>query len=162
MGTRCGDIDPAIVPYLIKYEDISADNLYTLLNNKSGLLGISSVTNDMRVILKEIAAGNKMAKLAFDVFCYRVKKYISSYLGVLNGADAVVFTAGIGENSPTVREKICADLEDLGIIIDPAMNSAMFEKEQIISTPESKIKVLVIPTNEELMIAKETVQVLKS
>ncbi|MDR1695127.1 MAG: acetate kinase [Endomicrobium sp.] len=162
MGTRCGDIDPAIIVYLLEnypeYKDPSALNI--LMNRKSGLMGISGLSGDMRTIVKAVAAGNKKAKLAFDMLCYSIKKYISSYIGALNGADAVVFTAGIGENSPTVREQICADLQALGIEIDVEENSRPLNSERYISTPGSKVKVMIIPTNEELMIAREAKKVL--
>ena len=160
MGTRCGDIDPQIILHLMSIENASVDDINTLLNKKSGLLGLSGLTNDMRIILKATASGSERAKIALDVFCYRVKKYIASYYGVLNGADAVVFTAGIGENSPTIREKSCEGLSNLGINIDQSANSNAFSEERIISSGDSATKVIVIPTNEELMIARETVKVL--
>ena len=160
MGTRCGDIDPAIIIHLLTNENISAEDLYVLLNKKSGLLGISGLTNDMRTILKSAAAGHDRAKLAMDVFCYRIKKYISSYIGVLNGLDVLVFTAGIGENSPTIREKCCQEMDFLGIKLDSAANNDTIAKQGVISSPDSKVKVIVVPTNEELMIARESVKVL--
>jgi len=160
MGTRCGDIDPAIIVHLMNNEKISPEGIDTLMNKKSGLFGISGLTGDMRTILKASAGGSDKAKLALDMYCYRIKKYICSYLGVLNGSDAIVFTAGVGENSPTVREKSCADLQNLGITIDPEANSSAGSEEKIVSTDDSKVKILVIPTNEELMIARETVRVL--
>lgn len=160
MGTRCGNIDPAIIIHLLTHENISAENLYILLNKKSGLLGISGISNDLRTLLKASMNGNERANLAIDVFCYRIKKYISMYMGILNGADAIVFTAGIGENSPTIREKCCQDLDGLGIKLDKKANSDIIADEGIISSKSAKIKVLVIPTNEELMIARESAKVL--
>lgn len=160
MGTRCGDIDPAIIIHLLTHENITAEDLYTLLNKKSGVLGISGITNDMRTILKSAAAGSERAKLALDVYCYRIKKYISAYHGALNGADAIIFTAGIGENSPTIREKCCSELDNLGIIMDNHENSNKVSEEGVISSSASKVKILVIPTNEELMIARESLKVL--
>ena len=160
MGTRCGDIDPAIIIHLLNLEKISADDLNTLLQKKSGLLGISGLTSDMRTILKSAASGSDRARLALDVFCYRVKKYISSYFGVLNGADAIVFTAGIGENSPTIRERSCQGLENLGIRMNIEANNAGSLEERIVSSQDSPVKIMVIPTNEELMIARQTVRVL--
>ncbi|HBU69378.1 MAG TPA: acetate kinase [Elusimicrobia bacterium] len=160
MGTRCGDIDPYILIHLQNIEKISLDDLNTLLNKKSGLLGISGLTSDMRTILKAMSSGSEKAKLAIDVYCYRVKKYIASYLGVLNGADAVIFTAGVGENSPTIRERCCQELSGLGISVDSALNSNIATNERQISEASSKVKVLVIPTNEELMIARESSRVL--
>ena len=160
MGTRTGDLDPAIIVHLLTYEKISPEDLNTLLNKKSGLLGISGLTGDMRTILKSSAGGVDRARLALEVFCYRARKYIASYIGVLNGVDAIVFTAGIGENSPTIREKCCENLQNLGITIDKSANESIISEESIVSTPDSRIKVMVVPTNEELMIARETVKVL--
>lgn len=162
MGTRCGDIDPAIIPYIMDIDPEMKDpeNLNTLMNKKSGLFGISGLSGDMRTIVKAIAAGNKKAKLAFDMLCYSIKKYIASYYGVMNGADAIVFTAGIGENSPTVREKSCENLSALGIELDKEKNNEPDTKERFISTENSKVKIMVIPTNEELMIAREAKRVL--
>ncbi|MDR1400897.1 MAG: acetate kinase [Endomicrobium sp.] len=160
MGTRCGDIDPAIIPYILsvyprQYKN-SSDALNTLMNKRSGLLGISGLSADMRTIFKAIESGNKRAKLAFEMLCYSVKKYISAYYGVLNGIEGLVFTAGIGENSPFVREKICVNLHALGIEMDLAKNNVESNEERLISSSSSKVKVMVIPTNEELMIAKES------
>jgi len=136
MGTRCGDIDPEVVIYM------------------------SGISNDMRHILEEADKGNLQCKYAFEVFSYRVKKYISAYLGVLNGVDGIVFTAGIGENSYRVREKAISGLENLGVKLDPERNREAIGKEMEISTPDSRVKVWVIPTNEELVIARDTVKVL--
>jgi acetate kinase len=160
MGTRCGDLDPAIIVHLMSAEKLTAENLNVLLNEKSGLYGISGLTNDLRTILKAAAAGSDRARLALNVFCYRVKKYISSYFGVLNGADAIVFTAGIGENSPTIREKSLEHMDALGVKLDAELNGTNSSEERIISGPDSKVKIMVIPTNEELMIARETLKVL--
>ncbi|MGA2090124.1 MAG: acetate kinase [Endomicrobiales bacterium] len=160
MGTRCGDIDPAIIVYMLDHHEITPDTLNTLLNKKSGLFGISGLSGDLRTVLKAAANGNDHARLAVDMFCYRAKKYISSYFGVLNGADAIVFTAGIGENSPTIREKTCQSLSNFGIIIDHEANNSVSSEERVISAADSPVKVMVIPTNEELMIARETVRVL--
>ncbi|MCL2335074.1 MAG: acetate kinase [Endomicrobia bacterium] len=162
MGTRCGDIDPAIIPYLINRDKNFADPeaLNVLLNKKSGLLGISGLSGDMRTIVKAVSAGNKKAKLAFEMLCYSVKKYISAYFGILNGIDCIVFTAGIGENSPSVREKVCANLQALGIEMDISKNNEPSSEERFVSKDESKVKIMVIPTNEELMIARESKMVL--
>ncbi|MDR1784228.1 MAG: acetate kinase [Endomicrobium sp.] len=157
MGTRCGDIDPAIIPYILKqYKNDSDTFLNTLMNKRSGLLGISGLSSDMRTIVKAIKSGNKRAKLAFEMLCYSVKKYISAYYGVLNGIDGLVFTAGIGENSPFVREKICSNLHALGIELDLKKNNVISNEERLISSSNSKVKIMVIPTNEELMIARES------
>lgn len=162
MGSRCGDIDPAIIPYLINMNKELADPeaLNVLMNKKSGLLGISGLSADMRTIVKAVAAGNKKAKLAFDMLCYSIKKYISAYFGILNGIDGLVFTAGIGENSPSVREHICQNLSALGIEMDIDKNNEPSGAERFVSTENSKVKIMIIPTNEELMIARESKRVL--
>lgn len=158
MGTRSGDIDPAVVIYLMSKEGLTMAEINALLNKHSGLLGISGVSSDMREIIKEMKNGNIRAKLAFDIFCYRVKKYIGAYSAAMGGVDAIVFTAGIGENSPDVRKEVCKDLEFLGIKIDDEKNNSP-EKEKIITTDDSKVKVLVIPTNEELVIALDAAEI---
>ncbi len=157
MGTRCGDIDPAIVPFIIERENLSPKEVDDLLNKRSGLLGISGQTNDMRDIEEEIAKGNKRAKLAFDIFCYRVKKYIGAYAAAMGGVHAIVFTGGIGENGPMEREAICEGLEFLGVKINPQKNEETIKgREADISEENAEVRVLVIPTNEELVIAEET------
>ncbi|MDR2427872.1 MAG: acetate kinase [Endomicrobium sp.] len=164
MGTRCGDIDPARIAYLIgqypHYKD--AKTLNDLMNKKSGLAGVSGLSADMRDILKAVSEGNKKAQLAFNMLVYSIKKYISAYYGILNGVDALIFTAGIGENSAPVRESICKNLSVLGIEIDVEKNKERSSEERFISTNSSKVKVLVIPTNEELMIARESRKVLEN
>lgn len=161
MGTRSGDIDTSIILYIMAKEGLNYSEANTLLNKHSGLQGISGVSSDMREVIKEMNEGNKKAKLAFDVFCYRVKKYVGAYVAALGGLDALVFTGGIGENSPDVRKAICDNLEYLGIEFDKAANSSK-EKEKSITTDKSRASVFVIPTNEELMIAIETKEVVKS
>ncbi|MEN3038220.1 MAG: acetate kinase [Candidatus Kryptonium sp.] len=158
MGTRSGDLDPAVVLYIISKEGLTMSEINALLNKHSGLLGISGVSSDMREIISEMKNGNPRAKLAFDVFCYRVKKYIGAYSAAMGGVDVIVFTAGIGENSPDVRKSVCEGLEFLGIKIDNERNNSS-EKEKIISTDDSKVKVIVIPTNEELVIALDTAEI---
>lgn len=161
MGTRCGDIDPAALVYIMDKEpNLSADEMNNLLNKRSGLLGISGLSGDMRTIVKAIQAGNKKAKLAFDMLCYSIKKYIATYYGILNGVDGIVFTAGIGENVPSVREKSCENLENLGIELDTDKNNTPSQDERFISSNNSKVKIMIIPTNEELMIAREAMKVL--
>ena len=160
MGTRCGDIDPAIIPYLIEHESIPLNEMTSILNNKSGLLGLTGFTNDMRSIVAEAKSGNERAKMAIDVYCYRIKKYISSYLGVLNSADAIVFTAGVGENNPIIRNLCCEKMHNLGVELDDKANNLVSQDERVVSSLKSTVKVLVIPTNEELMIAREAVRVL--
>ena len=159
MGTRCGDIDPAIVIFLRRL-GYSLDEVDRLLNKESGLRGLAGIgSNDMRDILKAIANGSAPAKLALDVFVHRLVKYVGAYAAVLNGFDALIFTAGIGENVSLVRAMVCAQLTYLGIHLDPALNKA---HALTISREGSLPAVLVIPTNEELMIARETLRILKS
>ncbi len=155
MGTRCGIIDPAIIPFIAEKEGLSLKEMDTIMNKKSGLLGVSGVSSDSRDVENAANEGNARAKLALDIFQQRVKFYIGAYMAEMNGADAVVFTAGIGENSITSREGICKDMEFLGIKLDPEKNNVR-GKECVISADDSKVKVLLIPTNEELMIAKDT------
>lgn len=160
MGTRCGDIDPAIVTFIMEKEELDVDGINNLMNKKSGVLGISGVSSDFRDIEGAAEEGNERAKLALDKFNMRVKKYIAGYAAVMGGVDAVVFTAGLGENSSSNRKEICEGLEFMGIKIDDEKNNVR-GKDAIISSDDSKVKVLVIPTNEELMIAKDTVELLK-
>ncbi|WP_408956539.1 acetate/propionate family kinase [Natroniella sp. ANB-PHB2] len=155
MGTRCGDLDPAAIPFIMEQEDLSPAEIDNLMNQESGLLGLSGVSSDMRDIEQAAEAGNERAVLALDVFSYRVKKYIGSYVAAMNGVDAVVFTAGIGENGIGIRESICQDLEHLGIKLDSAKNDVR-GKVQEISADDSQVKVFVVPTNEELVIARDT------
>ncbi|MBI3650673.1 MAG: acetate kinase [Acidobacteria bacterium] len=158
MGTRSGDLDPAIVDWLAAKEGLSAREVETLLNKQSGLLGISGLTNDMRDLLDEARENNdRRARLAIELFCYRIRKYIGAYLAAMNGADAVVFTGGIGENSPEVRTTICAGLEWLGLHLDAERNAAQTNgREGVISTTDSHLAAYVIPTDEELLIARDT------
>ena len=155
MGTRCGDIDPAIPAYLMKKMNLSPDEIDSYLNKKSGVLGISGLSSDFRDLDDAADKGNERAQLAIDVFAYTVRKYIGSYAAAMGGVDAIVFTAGLGENSARMRDQICNGLEFLGTRIDPVKN-AVRGKEQVISVDGSKVKILVIPTNEELMIARDT------
>ena len=157
MGTRCGDIDPAIIPFIMDKEDLSASEMDNVLNKKSGLLGISEVSSDMRDIEEVAEEGNNQAKVALDIFNYRVKKYIGAYTAAMGGVDAIVFTAGIGENAIGNREEILEGLEYLGIEVDKEANDCR-GKEQIITTADSKVKAMVIPTNEELVIARDTME----
>jgi acetate kinase len=161
MGTRCGDIDPTVIEFLMLKEGASIDEVFSILNKRSGVLGISGLTNDMRDLVEEIEMHqDRRAQLAIDMFCKRVKKYISAYMGSIDGADAICFSAGIGENSPMVRSKSCDELSVFGIEIDEELNQqATGGKEMLISTPNSKVDVYVIPTNEELVLARDTVRV---
>jgi acetate kinase len=160
MGTRGGDIDPSIIDFLAHKEAMSLTEIDALLNKTSGLLGLSGLTNDMRDLLAEEQEHNdRRAKLAIDIFCLRAKKYIGAYLAEMGGADAIVFTGGIGENSPPVRQRICAGLEWLGIEIDGEANAALYGgKEGEMAKPSSRVRLFVIPTNEELLIARDTVR----
>lgn len=155
MGTRCGAIDPAIIPYIVENCGIEVKDLNNFMNKKCGMQGVSGVSSDFRDLWAAADEGNERAKLALDMFTYQVKRYIGSYMAVLNGADAVVFTAGIGENDYDVRRKVTEGLENLGIEIDVEKNKVK-GKQVDITGANSKVKVFVIPTNEELMIAKET------
>jgi acetate kinase len=158
MGTRSGDIDPAIMEFIMNKEKISIAQMSNILNKKSGVLGISGVSSDFRDIEGAAEKGNHRAQLALDRFAYVVKKYIGSYIAALDGVDAIVFTAGLGENSASMRTKVCSGLTFLGIEIDEEKNKIRGQEMEI-TTPNSKTKVFVIPTNEELMIARDTAEI---
>ena len=158
MGTRTGDMDPACVPFVQNITKYSADEMNNFMNKKSGLLGISGVSSDLRDVEDAANKGNERAKLAINMLEYGIKKYIGAYTVAMEGLDVLVFTAGIGENSAATREAVCKGLEFMGVKIDPAKNNIR-GKEAIVSTDDSKVKVLVVPTNEELMIARETKRV---
>ena len=162
MGTRSGDIDPAIMEFIAKKEDLDIEGVVNVLNKKSGLSGMTKGgSSDFRDLQAEIKEGNELAAVAVDVFCYRVAKYIGSYVAAMNGVDAIAFTAGIGENVALVRRKVCEYLGYLGITIQEELNEKTFGDEVTLSTTDSKVKVCVIPTNEELAIARETVALVK-
>ncbi len=158
MGTRSGDMDPFIVLHVMAKEEMTPAEMNTLLNKHSGVQGVSGLSSDMREI-EDSYETNERAKLAMDIFTYRIKKYIGAYAAAMGGADAVVFTAGIGENSDFVREKVCGNMEYMGIILNRDANKGLRGKERDISTPESPVKLLVIPTNEELVIAMDTAEI---
>lgn len=160
MGTRCGDLDPAIVDFIATKEGLSSGEVETLLNKQAGLLGISGLTSDMRELLAEEREENdRRARLAIEIFCYRARKYIGAYLAAMNGADAVVFTGGIGENSSEVRSRVCNGLQWLGIELDEERNRTHVDgREGVISNNGSRLAVYVIPTDEELLIARDTVR----
>jgi len=160
MGTRCGDIDPSVLLFLMEKGNMSIDDMSNYLNKHSGVLGISGVSSDFRDIESAMNEGDHRAKLSIDVFCYTVKKYIGQYSAVLGGIDTLVFTAGIGENNGLIRERIVEHLEYLGVKIDPAKNEVK-GKEMDISAQDASVKTLVIPTNEELGIAIETMRLIK-
>ncbi|HTT22243.1 MAG TPA: acetate kinase [Candidatus Sulfotelmatobacter sp.] len=162
MGTRSGDLDPAIVSVIARKEGMSSSEVDTLLNTQSGLLGISGLTNDMRELQAELKEhDDRRVRLAIEVFCYRVRKYIGAYLAAMGGADAIVFTGGIGENSPDVRARICRDMEWAGLQFDEKRNQETAGREGIISSDSSKLLAYAIPTDEELLIARDTVRVIK-
>jgi acetate kinase len=157
MGTRCGAIDPAAVTFLMNKENLSTDKMDMIMNKKSGVLGISGVSSDFRDLDDAVNAGNERAELALQIFTYQVRKYIGAYACAMGGLDAVVFTAGIGENNPDIRKRVCANMEFLGIAIDEEKNLKR-GIEIDISTESAKVRTLVIPTNEEMAIAKETIR----
>ena len=159
MGTRCGDIDASVVFELVEKDEMSLSEVHTLLNRYSGLLGMSGYAADMRELEQEANAGDARCQHAIDVFCYRVRSYIGQYMAVLDGCDAVVFTAGIGENSPSVRARICNGLKNLGIELDEERNRDAVGTEQRVSTDASPVQIWVVPTNEELVIARDALRV---
>jgi acetate kinase len=164
MGTRAGDLDAAIIEFICEKEGLSVQETQTLLNKQSGLLGISGLTNDMRELLAEAEeSGDRRARLAIEIFCYRVRKYIGAYLAAMNGAEAIVFAGGIGENSAKIRALICDGLAWCGAELDAERNEALMkEREGVVSKESSKLKIYVIPTNEELLIARDTVRLIAS
>jgi acetate kinase len=157
MGTRSGDLDPALVSYLARKEKVDAAEVERWLNHRSGLLGLSGRSNDMRELLS-VYETDARARLAVDVFCHRARKYLGAYLAVLGGADAVVFSGGIGENAPAVREKICAGMDWCGLSLDQEKNSGAVGTESLISSAGGRVHVYVIPSDEEAIIARETVK----
>jgi len=158
MGTRSGDIDPSVVQFLMTNENLNVDEVMDILNKKSGVAAMSGVSSDFRDLNAAAEAGNDRAQLALNAFCYRVRKYIGSYAAAMNGVDAISFTGGIGENDTKVRKMILDGLTYLGVEIDPEKAKVRGERAEI-STPGSKVRVFVLPTNEELAIARETVRV---
>jgi acetate kinase len=161
MGTRSGDLDPAIVLHIMNKEELSMHEANTMLNKHSGIQGLSGISSDMREIEEEFEQ-NSRARLAHDVFCYRLKKYIGAYSAVLGGVDAIVFTGGIGENSSFVRRDVLANMEYLGVKLDNEKNDARDKSERDISAHDSKVRIFVIPTNEELVIARDTMKIVNA
>ncbi|MBD3306013.1 acetate/propionate family kinase [candidate division KSB3 bacterium] len=155
MGTRAGDIDPAIIPFVMAKEELTLGEVDAMLNKHSGVMGVSGLSSDMRDVEDEAIAGNPRSELALDMYIYRIRKYIGAYASAMDGVDAIVFTAGVGERSPIVRNGVCQHLGYLGADYDAAKNDFKSEEREI-STPTSKVKIWVIPTNEELMIARDT------
>ena len=162
MGTRCGDVDAGALSFIMEKENLDAHGLSTLVNKKSGVMGISGVSSDMREIEAAIAQGNERAKLALQMYDYRIAKYIGAYTAVLGGVDIIVFTGGVGENQTVTRATVCRQLEFMGVKIDEELNSTIHGKEADLSAPESKVKVVVIPTDEEYMIASDTQAILSN
>ena len=162
MGTRSGDIDAGAVTFIMDKEGLDTHGISNLLNKKSGLAGVSEGSSDFRDILAGIAAGNDKARLAKDMYCYRIKKYIGAYAAAMGGIDTIVFTAGVGENQTSMREQSCEGLEFLGVKIDKEKNAGIRGEEAIISTPDSKVTVCVVPTDEEIVIARDTMQLVQS
>ena len=161
MGTRCGDIDPSAVTYLMDKLDKKPQEMCDYLNKKSGVIGITGISSDMRDIENAAKEGNERAQLALKMYDYRIKKYIGAYAAALGGVDVVVFTAGVGENQTGTRAQACKGLEFMGIKIDEAKNATIYGEEAIISTPDSKVKVVVVPTDEEIVIARDTKELIK-
>ncbi len=161
MGTRSGDVDGGAVTFLQKKLGLNPDQMSDYLNKKSGVAGISGVGSDMRDLEAAVAAGNERAKLATDMYNYKIKKYVGAFAAAMGGVDIIVFTAGVGENQASMRAAVCRDMEFMGVKVDEALNATIRGKEAVISTPDSKVKVVVIPTDEELMIASDTAALVK-
>ena len=162
MGTRSGDVDPGAITYLMKRYNMSADDIQRLINKESGVAGVSSITSDMREIEAAVKAGNERAKLALDMYEQRIIKYVGAYAAEMGGVDIIVFTGGVGENQAGTRANVCAPLRFMGVEIDTELNAKTRGTETVISTPASKVKVVVVPTDEELMIARDTRDIVKS
>ncbi|NCB12105.1 MAG: acetate kinase [Erysipelotrichia bacterium] len=161
MGTRSGDIDAGVIPYLMEKKGLDTHQIINYLNKKSGILGVSGVSSDLREVIKASNDGDKRSKIAIEMLCGRIKKYLCSYAGLMHGVDAICFTAGIGENSNLIREKVCQGLDFMGIEIDTEKNKGRFTQIKEINKESSKTKIFVIPTNEELVIAKDTFNLIK-
>ncbi|MBP5498387.1 MAG: acetate kinase [Muribaculaceae bacterium] len=156
MGTRCGDLDPGAILFLMVKHNLSAKDMLAIVNKKSGMLGVTEISSDMREIDQARANGSERARMGLDMYCHRITKYVGAYAAEMNGADIIVFTGGVGEHQADVRELVCSTLGFMGVELDKEANNANFGEEQVISTPESKVKVVVIPTDEEYMIAHDT------
>jgi acetate kinase len=161
MGTRCGDVDAGALCYIMQKEGLTSEGLSDLINKKSGVAGFSEVSSDMRDLEKAIAEGNKRAKLTLEMYNYRIKKYIGAYAAAMGGVDILVFTGGVGENQWSTRAEVCKDMEFIGIVFDEEKNKGERGREIVLSKPESKVAVMVVPTDEEFMIASDTETVLK-
>ncbi|MCT7569636.1 MULTISPECIES: acetate kinase [Arcobacteraceae] len=161
MGTRCGDIDASVIPYLMEKKSLNTHQIIDYLNKKSGILGVSGISSDLREVIKAANDGDNRSKIAIIMLCDRIKKYLCSYAGIMHGVDAICFTAGIGENSDLIREKVCEGLEFMGIELDIEKNKVREKGIREINTKSSKTKIFVIPTNEELVIAQDTYRLVK-
>lgn len=161
MGTRSGDLDPAIVPYTINKEDLTLNEVNSMLNKHSGLLAVSGISSDFRVVVQAMEEGNENARLAFEMYAYRIRKYIGAYTAAMDGLDAVVFTAGVGENSDILRKKVCENLTFFGIKLDEERNAVRSDQPRKITSDDSRTAVLVVPTNEELLIARDTYRIVR-
>lgn len=159
MGTRCGDIDPAVAMYLMKKENLSLDEMSDIMNKKSGVFGVSGVSSDFRDLEAAADQGNERCRLALQMFAYQVVKYVGAYTAAMGGVDAIVFTAGIGENNPLIRRDVASALSFMGVRLDEEKNKVRGQT-QVISTPDSSVTLCVIPTNEELAIARQTLEVI--
>ena len=162
MGTRCGDIDAGVIPYLMEKKGLNSNQILDYLNKKSGILGVSGISSDLREVIKASKDGDKRSKITIEMLCSRIKKYLCSYAGLMGGVDAICFTAGIGENSDLIREKVCNGLEFMGIELDVEKNKIRESGIREINKNSSKTKIFIIPTNEELVIAKDTYNLIKS
>ncbi|NVJ53207.1 MAG: acetate kinase [Campylobacteraceae bacterium] len=162
MGTRSGDIDAGVIPYLLEKKDMDANQIIDYLNKKSGILGVSGISSDLREVIKAANDGDQRATICIEMMCNRIRKYICSYAGVLGGVDAICFTAGIGENADIIREKVCSGLEFIGVEIDKTKNKEREKANREINKKDSKIKIFVIPTNEEFVIAQDTYKLVKA
>ncbi len=162
MGTRSGDIDPSVIFYLMEKEEMDLKEIHTLLNRHSGLLGLSEFDSDMQVLLAEAEKGDEKCGDAIDAYCYRIRAYIGQYMAVLNGCDAIVFTAGVGENSAAIRSMVCKDLDRLGVRLDEAANRRAIGTEMRISADDGGVQLWVIPTREELVIARDAMRIARS
>ncbi|WP_123040756.1 acetate/propionate family kinase [Cohnella candidum] len=161
MGTRSGDLDPAVVPFTINKEDLTLNEVNSMLNKHSGLLAVSGVSSDMREVVQAMNEGNESARLAFEMYAYRIRKYIGAYAAAMNGLDAVVFTAGVGENSDVLRKRVCEGLSFFGLALDEQRNAERSGEPRKITTDDSKVAALVVPTNEELLIARDTYRLVR-
>jgi acetate kinase len=160
MGTRCGDVDPAVIPFLMGKEEIDFKEMNDILYKKSGFIGLSEgISSDKRDLEEKAKQGDKRAQRTLNILHYGLKKYIGAYAAAMNGLDVLVFTAGIGENSPVLRKNVCKELSFFGLKIDDEKNNNAIGKQGIISTEDARVKVIVIPTNEELMIARDTLEI---